>query len=691
MASDLAKQGHLGGIQIKTASIHPNLPPNIKTSITTNTLIPATIIEKKPDSMLDKGNWDPVPPLAPLSGGGHTVTIRQGSITATSISTISAPRLDEDSNSTNMSGGSSVFSTNPATPCGDDTENSFAGFEGMLIPGKHEDDSRDGNKQSQVVSSNKMLADLLDKKSSEPPYLTGGDTPNKRKKDGNEGEPVAKRISPAGSEQGGSDTSGKSATSNAANLYAKLAAQLFEGEDMDIEDVEPTPPEPQKSVITVPMQRQIIVSPNNPPQMILAPTPANPPLGQATATIKTESGYQTVPVILQHGNTNPMANIQLQKQMAGMGQQIMQPVMQQQQTQYMLATNQQGQTYLVAQQPQPPMNQILLTQTTQQQGGAPTKTIIILQQQTSGGPQQMQQTIQQSGGHQILGSVNSPGTPQKMIMTNQQGQMIVTQVPRPIQHHVIMNQHPMSTATVVQTNPTLSNSNSIINQVASGTLPLSNPQPQIVSQVQLQQSQSQLSLPLPSAGINPSHMHHQTIQIQKQPVQQNFIQQHGPIQNQISIQQHGPNQQQVSIQQQGQIQTFQTQATIQPIQQQAPMQQQQSLQQSSMQQHQTHQTSIQQQTIQQQQQHNSVQQAPKPIQPPFQIERKTDSPIEKKVFVTGSGNIEMTEVTQPQIQPQTQPSKPPSTPIPASISPKIEEEPWDPNHLWVCDWRGCQG
>lgn len=48
----------------------------------------------------------------------------------------------------------------------------------------------------------------------------------------------------------------------------------------------------------------------------------------------------------------------------------------------MLATNQQGQTYLVAQPQPPPVNQILLTQTSQQQGGAPTKTIIILQQQT---------------------------------------------------------------------------------------------------------------------------------------------------------------------------------------------------------------------------------------------------------------------------------------------------------------------
>lgn len=116
-------------------------------------------------------------------------------------------------------------------------------------------------------------------------------------------------------------------------------------------------------------------------QMIIAPPTQNQQqIGQATATatIKTESGYQTVPVILQHGgNSNQVGNaIQIQKQIGGIGQQIMQP-----QTQYMLATNQQGQTYLVAQQQPPPVNQILLTQTSQQQGGAPTKTIIILQQQ----------------------------------------------------------------------------------------------------------------------------------------------------------------------------------------------------------------------------------------------------------------------------------------------------------------------
>lgn len=61
--------------------------------------------------------------------------------------------------------------------------------------------------------------------------------------------------------------------------------------------------------------------------MIIAPPTSNQQMGQATATIKTNDGaFQTVPVILQHGN-NQMGNIQIQKQIGGMGQQIIhQPV-----------------------------------------------------------------------------------------------------------------------------------------------------------------------------------------------------------------------------------------------------------------------------------------------------------------------------------------------------------------------------
>lgn len=65
--------------------------------------------------------------------------------------------------------------------------------------------------------------------------------------------------------------------------------------------------------------------------MIIAPPTSNQSqIGQATATAtyKTESGYQTVPVILQHGgNSNQVGNtIQIQKQIGGIGQQIIQPV-----------------------------------------------------------------------------------------------------------------------------------------------------------------------------------------------------------------------------------------------------------------------------------------------------------------------------------------------------------------------------
>lgn len=370
-----------------TIVIKGGVPPNVKAAITGNSMIPATLIEKKAEAMIEafKPNWDPVPPLAPLSSGSNT--IRQQS----NLPSVSPSKTDEDSNSTSQSA------------CLDESE--FAGFE--LLPGneKFNDDNKDivAGKQSHVVNANKMLADLLDRKSSDPPFHISGDINNKRKIEMSSmhttnDEPLAKRSNQYMDHNDDiNNDDGKNITktsSSAANLYAKLAASLLEDEDM--EGDEPITSQSQasvmssslveqpKPVITVPVQRQIIVSPNNPPQMILAPTQSNQQIGQATATIKTESGFQTVPVILQHSNPNQMGNIQIQKQLTGMGQQIMQPVMQQQQTQYMLATNQQGQTYLVAQPQQPPVNQILLTQTSQQQGGAPTKTIIILQQQAPG-------------------------------------------------------------------------------------------------------------------------------------------------------------------------------------------------------------------------------------------------------------------------------------------------------------------
>lgn len=156
---------------------------------------------------------------------------------------------------------------------------------------KIDDDGKDVvvvGKHSQVVTANKMLADLLDRKSSDPPFNVSGDISNKRKIDANANptgdEPPNKRINYIENDNSidKKNQMMSKSSSSAANLYAKLAASLLEDEDMELDDTigQPTPqqppPQPQptviptstiveqpKSVITVPMQRQIIVSPNN--------------------------------------------------------------------------------------------------------------------------------------------------------------------------------------------------------------------------------------------------------------------------------------------------------------------------------------------------------------------------------------------------------------------------------------------
>lgn len=92
-------------IVIKTPT--GTVPPNMKATIAGNALIPATIIEKKAEAMLEayKTSWDPVPPLAPLSGN----SIRQTSIIASiPVPTVSPSKIDDDSNSTNQSANSSL-------------------------------------------------------------------------------------------------------------------------------------------------------------------------------------------------------------------------------------------------------------------------------------------------------------------------------------------------------------------------------------------------------------------------------------------------------------------------------------------------------------------------------------------------------------------------------------------------------
>lgn len=306
------------------------------------------------------------------------------------------------------------------------------------------------NNGSQKVNANKMLADLLEKKS-DPPNMF--DTPTGKRKidnviDANESQPPAKRLENGELSPPDLKTNGEEKTKKAADLYAELAGSILEDEDLDEMPVvaqkqpvveqkllvtTPKPPPattPHKQVIMpMPVQRQLILSPNNPGQVILQSTPTQQqPPQQQIATIKTDSGIQSVPIILQHPSGQ---NIQIQKQMNSAGQIVGQPTListpsnQHGQTQYILATNPQGQTYLVAQpnphhghpHQQPQQQTVLLAQQPQQHGPA-KQTIIILQQP----------------GNQVVGN---QGGPQKMIMTTPQGQqLLVTQTPR---QQILMN------------------------------------------------------------------------------------------------------------------------------------------------------------------------------------------------------------------------------------------------------------
>lgn len=301
------------------------------------------------------------------------------------------------------------------------------------------------NNGNQKMSANKMLADLLEKKSDPPSFEVGVKRKVDGMTDGNEMQPPMKR------QENGEVLPGDLIKTNgeeksckkAADLYAELAGSILEDEDMEEIPSTPTKPTEQKLVVAmpkppgitspipnanakqqvitvpVPIQRQLIMTPNNQggQQVINVSQNAPPQLSQTqtTATIKTDAGYQTVPIILQHG----------QKQMT-VGNAA------QNQTQYILATNQQGQTVMVPTQstnahPHGMHGQqtVLLAQSPQQHGGG-TKTIIILQQPggqvsaIAANPQsQQQQAQQQSQG-------------QKVIMTTPQGQQVlVTQMPRP--------------------------------------------------------------------------------------------------------------------------------------------------------------------------------------------------------------------------------------------------------------------
>ncbi|XP_062708105.1 AT-rich interactive domain-containing protein 2-like isoform X2 [Aedes albopictus] len=389
--------------------------------------------------------------------------------------------------------------------------------------------SQNPNAMMKPLAGNKMLADLLDKKTNDPPVFAIGETTVKRKSDVDATEPPAKKLD-------FSETEEIKVTPKAADLYAELAGSILEDEDM--EDIEMKPkeepkinvqPAPAQQVITMPMQRQIIVAPNNPQSMMLSPGSSGQHLtAQTTATIKTDSGYQTVPILLQHNQNQ----IQIQKTAPVMTPTVISNP--QQTTQYILATNQQGQTYVVAQQPQPqPQMQQTVLLTQNPQTGAQQKTIIILQQQPT----------QQAGSQQIqtqqISAQPQQHAPQKVFVNQQGQQIIMTQVPRQVQHQ----------------------GNTITIDGSSQQIIKTSQQP---TQIIQQQAHPQIQQIIQPGGG-------QTFQIIQQPAQQTTTQ---PTQ-QIVIQSQPPQpqQQQIVIQQQPSQQMqpqIISQQIIQPATQQQP-------------------------------------------------------------------------------------------------------------------------
>ncbi|XP_044737524.1 AT-rich interactive domain-containing protein 2 isoform X2 [Chrysoperla carnea] len=276
----------------------------------------------------------------------------------------------------------------------------------------------------------------------------------------------------------GDDGEVGSVSSTAANLYAALAADVLDEEDMEEEIPQPTlPPQPapiqqqpqaqftqimQNKIITSPSptpqqppqqlivhtgNRQIIVSQpqvitsGGPPQMIFTAGGQFIQQGTAgTATIKTPQGHQ-MPVLVQTNQT--LQNNQQRMVFSQMPQSVQ--FVGAQGNQYVISSgNASGQTTYVMAQPQTAIVQgqtqtVLVAQTTQQ--GTPSKTIIILQPQNSATHPQ-----------------------QKVVMTPQGQQMVMTQVARPvIQASTIVSSAPLMSSvnnqqpTVITTNVSSSN------------------------------------------------------------------------------------------------------------------------------------------------------------------------------------------------------------------------------------------
>lgn len=168
-----------------------------------------------------------------------------------------------------------------------------------------------------VLIANQMLVDILDKKSNEPP-ITSGIVKRKLDDSSSIGDTV-KRLAIDNSSK---DESQATPSKNAANLYAEMAASILEDEDLD--DIPPMPAiikpqqeQQQQPQMIIPakiqatgvplqnVQRQLVFQTSNQTQHLKLTQTGNisttttQQIPTAMATIKTDQGLQTVPVILQ--------------------------------------------------------------------------------------------------------------------------------------------------------------------------------------------------------------------------------------------------------------------------------------------------------------------------------------------------------------------------------------------------------
>lgn len=439
--------------------------------------------------------------------------------------------IEEDSNSVGNNSTASCTIGVGGVSSTEDLENSLTSFEGLLngVPNLLNDDSnsKDSGGGMEILRNKPLrLADLLEKKVEKTPPIVLNGSINKDFKfsskglelvenhiekalsrevetdtrgikreasDGSKDAPETKKIAlempvngeistnssePAASGEGAQPTSRVSTA--AAKLFADFAADILEDEDEEqlmqesqvnnpvVVDQQPAIIQqnsvPQimvdntgQMLIATSQHRQIIV-PQNTPATMTRPQTNNTVVQQQQQTVIVQNAsQQRASIVLQPGNLPNSAG------------QILLPPNLQGQMQFVASTGQPGQyvlqagggtNYMVAQpqtavvhgQPQT----VLVAQTPQQQGTG-AKTIIILQQQPG-------------GAHQ------------KVVMTPQGQQMVVTQVQRPVIHTSVANI--VQTPSVIKANPSVSASTASIqvtttnsNQVQHLTMPMAQEKP----------------------------------------------------------------------------------------------------------------------------------------------------------------------------------------------------------------------